>query len=82
MTELQPGSNADLGLMRSLSVVKELQAIQAQGKLQNVQFHAYSAAQLFLPNSEAFAPVDRDSDSTRRRIEIRFSPLGEAQIIR
>jgi len=82
MTQLQPGSNADLGLMRSLAVVKELQNVQAQGRLQNLQFHAYSAAQLFLPNSEEFAPVDRAENSSRRRIEIRFSPLGEAEVIR
>ncbi|AFZ45948.1 hypothetical protein PCC7418_3844 [Halothece sp. PCC 7418] len=82
MTQLQPGSNADLGLMRSLAVVKELQKVQAQGRLQNVQFHAFSAAQLFLPNSEEFAPIDRAENSGRRRIEIRFSPLGEAQVVR
>ena len=82
ITALKPGSNADLGLTRSLAVVKELQGIQSQGRLQNVQFHAYSAAQLFLPNSEEFAPVDRQANSSRRRIEIRFSPLGEAEVIR
>ena len=82
ITELQPGSNADLGLMRSLAVVKELQEIKAQGRLQNLQFHAYSAAQLFLPNSQGFAAVDRAQNSSRRRIEIRFSPLGEAEVIR
>ncbi|AFZ50169.1 OmpA family protein [Dactylococcopsis salina] len=82
ITELQPGSNADLGLMRSLAVVKELQGIKAQGRLQNLQFHAYSAAQLFLPNSQGFAAVDRAQNSSRRRIEIRFSPLGEAEVIR
>jgi len=82
MTQLQPRSNADLGLMRSLAVVKELQNVQAQGRLQNLQFHADSAAQLFLPNSEEFAPVDRAENSSRRRIEIRFSPLGEAEVIR
>lgn len=82
METLQPGSNADLGLMRSLAVVKELQNIQAQGRLEDLQFRAYSAAQLFLPNSDQFAAVDREENPTRRRIEIRFSPLGEAEIIR
>ena len=82
MTKLQPGSNADLGLMRALAVVKQLQKIQAKGRLPNLQFHAYSAAQLFLPNSKEFAAVDRSPNSSRRRIEIRFSPLGDAEVIR
>ena len=82
METLQPGSNTDLGLMRSLAVVKKLQNIQAQGRLEDLQFRAYSAAQVFLPNSDEFAPVDRQENPTRRRIEIRFSPLGDAEIIR
>lgn len=82
METLQPGSNTDLGLMRSLAVVKKLQNIQAKGRLEDLQFRAYSAAQLFLPNSDEFAPVDRQENPTRRRIEIRFSPLGDAEIIR
>jgi len=82
INNLEPGSNADLGLMRALAVVKQLQALQAQGRLQNLQFRAYSAAQLFLPDSDEFAPVNRNPNLTRRRIEIRFSPLGKAQVIR
>lgn len=78
---LKPGSNADLGLMRALEVVKELQTVQEQtGKLKGVQFHAYSAAQIQLPNGD-FAQVNRQSDPNRRRIEIRFSPLGKAETV-
>ncbi|WP_319422438.1 flagellar motor protein [Pleurocapsa sp. FMAR1] len=78
---LKPGSNADLGLMRALEVVKELQKVQEQtGKLKGVQFHAYSAAQIQLPNGN-FAQVNRQSDPNRRRIEIRFSPLGKAETV-
>lgn len=69
---LSPGSNADLGLMRALSVI---QALQKNPKLKNLKFRAYSSAQLTLPNGE-FAPVNRESDPTRRRIEIRFIRLG------
>ncbi len=79
---LKPGSNADLGLMRALEVVKQLQAVQEQtGRLEGVQFHAYSAAQLQLPTGE-FATRNRNPDANRRRIEIRFSPLGKAETIR
>lgn len=79
---LKPGSNADLGLMRALEVVKQLQTVQEQtGRLQGVQFRPYSAAQLQLPSGE-FAPPNRDPDANRRRIEIRFSPLGRAETVR
>lgn len=73
---LKPGSNADLGLMRSLAVMKKLQDIQKKGRLQGLKFRAYSAAQLFLPAGE-YAPQNRIPDETRRRIEIRFTPPGE-----
>ena len=78
---LKPGSNADLGLMRALEVVKQLQTVQEQtGRLKGVQFRPYSAAQLQLP-SGAFADPNRNPDANRRRIEIRFSPLGKAETV-
>lgn len=80
ISELQPGSNADLGLMRALEVVKELQKLQEAGRLQGLEFRAYSAAQLLLPEG-GFASPNRDPDTSRRRIEIRFSPLGRAETI-
>jgi flagellar motor protein MotB len=80
--KLQAGSNADLGLMRALSVVKVLRDIQKkQGKLSGLSFRAYSAAQLILPNGQ-FAGIARKEDVTRRRIEIRFTRLGEVQEVR
>ncbi|VEP15652.1 Flagellar motor protein [Hyella patelloides LEGE 07179] len=81
ISSLTPGSNADLGLMRALEVVKQLQLAQQQGRLAGVQFRAYSAAQLQLPTGD-FAGTNRDPDANRRRIEIRFSPLGKAETIR
>lgn len=80
-SQLRAGSNADLGLMRALEVIKELQAVQKQGRLTGIQFRAYSAAQLLLPSGE-FAPPTREADASRRRIEIRFSPLGQAETVR
>lgn len=71
---LKPGSNADLGLMRALAVVQELQA----NGLQNVPFRAYSAAQLYLPEG-GLAPLDREPNEARRRIEIRFIPPGQTE---
>lgn len=73
VSKLSAGSNADLGLMRALAVVQELQ----KTGLQNVEFRAYSAAQLYLPDGQ-LAPVNRQSDQTRRRIEIRFIPPGKS----
>ena len=79
---LKPGSNADLGLMRALEVVKQLQTVQEQtGRLEGVQFHAYSAAQIQLPTGE-FSSANREPDPSRRRIEIRFSPLGKAETVK
>ena len=76
---LKAGSNADLGLMRSLALVRVLRYIQTkEGRLQGLKFRAYSAAQLILANGEfAPPPISRQEDSTRRRIEIRFTRLGE-----
>jgi len=71
--KLQAGSNADLGLMRALAVVQEL---KQTGKLKNVNFRAYSAAQLYLPSGE-LAPIERQANQNRRRIEIRFIPPGQ-----
>ncbi|MBO3462088.1 flagellar motor protein [Aetokthonos hydrillicola Thurmond2011] len=79
---LKAGSNADLGLMRSLAVVKELLKIQQQqGRMRGIKFRAYSAAQLILPPNAGFAPIPqkRQPEVERRRIEIRFTRSGEAQ---
>jgi outer membrane protein OmpA-like peptidoglycan-associated protein len=74
---LQSSSNADLGLMRALSVVRLLQDIQVQtGSLKEIKFRVYSVAQLILPNGE-FASINRQADASRRRIEIRFTRLGK-----
>jgi len=74
VSKLLAGSNADLGLMRALAVVQELQ----NTGLKNVEFKAYSAAQLYLPSGK-LAPLDRKPDETRRRIEIRFIPPGQSK---
>ncbi|MUH00481.1 flagellar motor protein [Scytonema sp. UIC 10036] len=76
---LKAGSNADLGLMRSLELVRVLRYIQTkEGRLKGLKFRAYSAAQLILPSGEFALPTSaQQEDSTRRRIEIRFTRLGE-----
>ena len=73
--DLKAGSNADLGLMRALAVVTELQRLQRdENRLQGVSgFRAYSAAQLTLRNGDFAKPDDQDDDPLRRRIEIRFT---------
>jgi flagellar motor protein MotB len=72
---LNPGSNADLGLMRALAVIQEIQKTK---RLKNIKFRAYSAGQLYLSSGD-LAPVNRKADETRRRIEIRFIPPGKIQ---
>lgn len=74
--KLSFGSNADLGLMRALSVAiflnTEIPKI-APGK--KITFRIYSAAQLILPSGELAYEVNRNPDDTRRRIELRFTKL-------
>ncbi|MGK7882832.1 MAG: hypothetical protein AB4060_22430 [Crocosphaera sp.] len=82
---LTPGSNADLGLMRAIAVVKELKKIKKEGKglnildeftlSENQVFRAYSAGQLTNIDG-TFAPYNSEPDKTRRRIEIRFTKLN------
>ena len=72
---LNPGSNADLGLMRALAVIQEIQKTK---RLKNIKFRAYSAGQLYLFSGN-LAPINRKPDETRRRIEIRFIPPGKIQ---
>ncbi|WP_066426569.1 OmpA family protein [Anabaena sp. 4-3] len=82
IANLQAGSNADLGLMRALAVVQVLRNLQTQqGRLKGLKFRAYSAAQLILPSGE-LAAIARQNDVTRRRIEIRFTRLGEVREVK
>jgi hypothetical protein len=79
---LRPLSNADLGLMRALEVVRFLKAIQNdEQRLKGIDpltgFRAYSAAQLTLISGEFASKNDRLSVQQRRRIEIRLTRLGE-----
>jgi hypothetical protein len=70
--------------MRALELVRVLRYIQKkEGRLKGLQFRPYSAAQLILPNGEFVSPSsDRKEDSTRRRIEIRFTRLGEVREVK
>lgn len=72
VTTLKAGSNTDLGLIRALAVIQE---IQKDNQLKNIEFRAYSAAQLYLPSGK-LASLDRKNNEDRRRIEIRFIPPG------
>lgn len=77
VSQLAAGSNADLGLMHALAVVQVLQQIQKQEKrLQGLEFRPYSAAQLVSP-TPGVAVAERTPDPKRRRIEIRFTRLGQ-----
>ncbi|NCS06582.1 MAG: hypothetical protein GPJ07_08200 [Microcystis aeruginosa G13-07] len=80
--ELRAGSNTDLGLMRALAVIKELQneeqllqVFKNKGIDKDKVFRAYSAAQLYLPSGK-IAPPDPQANQERRRIEIRFTKLN------
>lgn len=74
VSSLQGGSNADLGLMRALAVVKQLQENPRLKEL-GLKFRAYSAAQLYTPGGD-YAGVNRNPEESRRRIEVRFTPTA------
>lgn len=84
ISELSAGSNADLGLMRALSVVRVLEENSELQEL-GLTFRAYSAAQLYKNNDGDYAPKMRGNDQEdprqqkRRRIEIRFTPPGQVR---
>ncbi|MEB3189140.1 MAG: flagellar motor protein [Snowella sp.] len=72
VNELVPGSNTDLGLMRALAVIQE---IEKSGQIKKVKLRAYSAAQLYDLKGD-LAQLDREDNAQRRRIEVRFIPPG------
>jgi flagellar motor protein MotB len=72
VNELLPGSNTDLGLMRALAVIQE---IEKSDQTKKVKLRAYSAAQLYDLKGD-LAQLDREDNAQRRRIEVRFIPPG------
>jgi len=73
---LIPGSNTDLGLMRALAIIQE---IERSGKIKGTKFQAYSAAQIYDENGNLIK-FDRKDNPRLRRIEIRFIPPGQKNI--
>ncbi len=71
LTGFQSGSNADLGLLRAMAVGQYLQVRFEQDQLP-VRIRPYSASSLLDPQGN-FNPAPAVSDSTRRRIELRFT---------
>jgi flagellar motor protein MotB len=78
LSELQPASNTDLGIMRALAVVQELK--KSGKEIAKLNFRAYSAGQLLLEDGSP-APVNKGNIPERRRIEIRFTKLGKTKTI-
>lgn len=77
---LVAGSNADLGLMRAVEIMRILRYYQGNNKrLQGLEFRAYSAAQLVPPK---LSNNEKPKDDDKRRIEIRFTRLDENNAIR
>lgn len=72
---LSPGSNADLGLMRALVILRIIEELAKSGecKCKIVARRAYSAGQLFASNGTSFAPSSEKSDQNRRRFEVKLT---------
>jgi len=82
LDSLVPSSNVDLGLMRALAITIELYKVQIKkSELKGLQFRAYSAGQLYLPNG-SFALPDRNPDNSRRRIEVRFIRSATTKVVK
>ncbi|MHA7831798.1 MAG: hypothetical protein ACX93O_11920 [Flagellimonas sp.] len=68
---IKPGSNVDLGMMRSLAVLKELRKFLGKSKLDSIKYWLpYSAGQLILTDDQLDLDYTNSRDKSRRRIEI------------
>ena len=77
----RPGSNVDLGLLRALyvkSILENSINMKCQGRkasvieCRQVKYRVYSAGSL-IDGTGKISPANGKNDSTRRRIEIRFT---------
>ncbi len=76
VSSLKGGSNADLGLMRALSVASYLHDLTSRSENQQIRslvFRAYSAAQLIDPMEDIIRGAANLDIGERRRIEVRFT---------
>ena len=74
-SEIQAGSNADLGLLRALAVQREVKSSVTK-YLPYARYRAYSAGSTInIDGAIDFAPGEQDG--RRRRMEIRFTRSGE-----
>jgi outer membrane protein OmpA-like peptidoglycan-associated protein len=76
ISSLKGGSNADLGLMRALSVafyLNDLTSSSDDPDIRSLVFRVYSAAQLIDPEKDAIGGAPNLNIGERRRIELRFT---------
>ena len=74
--DVYAGSNADLGLLRAVSVQKLLQE-RIGNKHENLEFRSFSASSLINPSTEKTT----DSNKEKRRIEIRLTRSSKESMI-
>ena len=76
VSSLKGGSNADLGLMRALSVASYLHDLTSRSEnhqIRSLVFRSYSAAQLIDPKEDIIRGAPNLDIGERRRIELRFT---------
>ncbi len=73
------GSNADLGLLRDLSVKNELESLLSNQK-DRVSYRVLSGANL-IGKDGTLSPARNANDLSRRRIEIRIFRMNEAPFL-
>lgn len=83
LSNLTPGSNNDLGLLRALAVriqwERYVDTHSDRAVLKSIKVRCYSAGQTILPYPDAIpeATEFRKSDPSARRIEMRLTRLGD-----
>ena len=80
-TNVRSGSNADLGLLRAISV-ENLLRDSLNEKFPNLDFRSYSASSFVGPeNYVSSRNANRDDQQAKRRIEVRFTRSEQATSI-
>jgi len=76
LTEVVPGSNADLGLMRAWAVAR---IFRFDERLRHFHVAAYSAGHVLHPDGRYAGEGDNSDEPTRRRIEVRVRRAPRAK---
>jgi outer membrane protein OmpA-like peptidoglycan-associated protein len=80
--QIQSGSNADLGLLRAISV-EQLLKENLKKQFPDIEYRSYSASSFIDPDgsSKSIRSKSPSSQQSKRRIEVRFTRSETSQVI-